>query len=456
MSGSTLRTDGRVALVMDVARLLRSAPPATERTSRSRARRSKPPRKHEGARGTGLKEGHRNGTAHKIVPAGAGVVSGRGRGGGRGHGTGAHAARRRVVCGPQLHRRGAGLAPRPFAHAAAEADGHGAAAAGQGRPGAAVAAGEPARRTGALAQAFSEFVDEFSQVLATCARPPGRWWRPPPRSPLPPRRLSQGTTEQATSVQEITANLEQMNAIIRQNAAEQRRDPGDRAQGCARGGGERPGRSRRPCRPCTDRRRSASSRRSPARPTCWRSTPPSRRPAPASTARGSPSWPARCASCRSAARRRPRTSAGWPRPSVRIAEQSGTLLDELIPSIKKTAELVEEVAAGSNEQATGVAADEPGHGPGRSGDRTQRRLRRAAGLDRRGDDRPGPRPARAGLRAADPAGPGANSAEAANGAGRPAPSGTNAVDGRRPAAARPTTTLSDGEQRLVSIRFASM
>ena len=30
--------------------------------------------------------------------------------------------------------------------------------------------------------------------------------------------LSQGTTEQASSVQEITANLEQMNAIIRQNA----------------------------------------------------------------------------------------------------------------------------------------------------------------------------------------------------------------------------------------------
>ena len=40
--------------------------------------------------------------------------------------------------------------------------------------------------------------------------------------------------------------------------------------------------------------------------------------------------------------------------SVRIAERSGTLLGELLPSIRKTAELVEEVAAGSNEQATGV------------------------------------------------------------------------------------------------------
>jgi methyl-accepting chemotaxis protein len=40
--------------------------------------------------------------------------------------------------------------------------------------------------------------------------------------------------------------------------------------------------------------------------------------------------------------------------SVRIAERSGTLLAELLPSIRKTSELVEEVAAGSNEQATGV------------------------------------------------------------------------------------------------------
>jgi methyl-accepting chemotaxis protein len=40
--------------------------------------------------------------------------------------------------------------------------------------------------------------------------------------------------------------------------------------------------------------------------------------------------------------------------SVRVAERSSTLLSDLIPSIKKTTELVEEVAAGSNEQATGV------------------------------------------------------------------------------------------------------
>ena len=41
--------------------------------------------------------------------------------------------------------------------------------------------------------------------------------------------------------------------------------------------------------------------------------------------------------------------------SVMVAESAGRLLDELVPSIKKTADLVQEVAAASNEQASGVA-----------------------------------------------------------------------------------------------------
>jgi methyl-accepting chemotaxis protein len=40
--------------------------------------------------------------------------------------------------------------------------------------------------------------------------------------------------------------------------------------------------------------------------------------------------------------------------SVKVAEHSGKLLDELVPSIKKTAELVQEVTAASREQSSGV------------------------------------------------------------------------------------------------------
>jgi methyl-accepting chemotaxis protein len=41
--------------------------------------------------------------------------------------------------------------------------------------------------------------------------------------------------------------------------------------------------------------------------------------------------------------------------SVQVAEKSGELLKELVPAIRKTAELVQEVAAASNEQSAGVA-----------------------------------------------------------------------------------------------------
>lgn len=41
--------------------------------------------------------------------------------------------------------------------------------------------------------------------------------------------------------------------------------------------------------------------------------------------------------------------------SVRVADRSGVLLADLVPSIKRTAELVQDVAAASNEQAAGVA-----------------------------------------------------------------------------------------------------
>src|SRR5207237_3705876 len=40
--------------------------------------------------------------------------------------------------------------------------------------------------------------------------------------------------------------------------------------------------------------------------------------------------------------------------SVKIAERSGQLLNELLPSIRKTSELVQDVTAASSEQAGGV------------------------------------------------------------------------------------------------------
>jgi methyl-accepting chemotaxis protein len=47
--------------------------------------------------------------------------------------------------------------------------------------------------------------------------------------------------------------------------------------------------------------------------------------------------------------------AGVADSSVKIAERSGQLLGALVPTIRKAAELVQEVSAASSEQATGVS-----------------------------------------------------------------------------------------------------
>jgi len=50
-----------------------------------------------------------------------------------------------------------------------------------------------------------------------------------------------------------------------------------------------------------------------------------------------------------------REISGLASSSVRVADRSGSLLIELVPSIRRTAELVQDVAAASMEQAAGVA-----------------------------------------------------------------------------------------------------
>ena len=58
--------------------------------------------------------------------------------------------------------------------------------------------------------------------------------------------------------------------------------------------------------------------------------------------------------------------------SVSVAERSGEILDRLVPSIKKTKELVQEVVAASDEQSSGVSQINNAMGPGGSGDAEKR------------------------------------------------------------------------------------
>ena len=57
---------------------------------------------------------------------------------------------------------------------------------------------------------------------------------------------------------------------------------------------------------------------------------------------------------------------------VKAAEDAGRMLAELVPAISKTAEMVQEVAAASLEQASGRGADQQGNGAGGPADAAQR------------------------------------------------------------------------------------
>ena len=188
--------------------------------------------------------------------------------------------------------------------------------------------------------------------------------------------LSQGTSEQAASVEETTASLEEMSASSRRTpttAGRSSRWP----QGAGRGG-ERPRRretvdamkdiaeqdhdhrgDRLPDEPAGAQRRDRGRARRRAR----------------QGLRGGGDRGAQAGRAQPGAAKE---IGSLSRPSVAVAERSGELLEELVPAIRKTAELVQEVAAASREQASGVAQINTRDEPGRPGDAAQRLGRRGA------------------------------------------------------------------------------
>jgi methyl-accepting chemotaxis protein len=166
--------------------------------------------------------------------------------------------------------------------------------------------------------------------------------------------LSQGTTEQATSVQEITANLEQMNAIINQNASNSGETRRIAVKGAheAEEGGKAVQETVKAMHKIADR---VTIIEEIARQTNLLALNAAIEAARAGDhGRGFSVVASEVRKLSERSQSAAKEIGELASSSVRIAERSGSLLAELLPSIRKTAELVEEVAAGSNEQATGV------------------------------------------------------------------------------------------------------
>jgi len=205
-----------------------------------------------------------------------------------------------------------------------------------------------------MSRRFAEFVAEVTRVLTSVRAAANALVAASSEVSSASQALSQGTTEQATSVQEITANLEQMNAIINQNASNSGETRRIAVKGAreAEEGGKAVQETVGAMHKIADR---VTIIEEIARQTNLLALNAAIEAARAGDhGRGFSVVASEVRKLSERSQSAAKEIGELATSSVRIAERSGVLLAELLPSIRKTAELVEEVAAGSNEQATGV------------------------------------------------------------------------------------------------------
>jgi len=205
-----------------------------------------------------------------------------------------------------------------------------------------------------MSRQFGEFVGEVTRVLTSVRSAANALVAASSQVSSASQALSQGTTEQATSVQEITANLEQMNAIFNQNATNSGETRRIAVKGAheAEEGGKAVQETVKAMHKIADR---VSIIEEIARQTNLLALNAAIEAARAGDhGRGFSVVASEVRKLSERSQSAAKEIGELASSSVRIAERSGSLLAELLPSIRKTAELVEEVAAGSNEQATGV------------------------------------------------------------------------------------------------------
>jgi methyl-accepting chemotaxis protein len=212
----------------------------------------------------------------------------------------------------------------------------------------------PRSERDALGHALSRMISRLVETIGEVRTAAGALATAAGQVSATAQSVSAGNTQQAAAVQETTASLEQMNASIAQNAENSRQ-----TETMASKGSRDAQESGTAVRETVDAMKTIAEKISIIEEIAYQTNLLALNAAIEAARAGEHGrgFAVVATEVRKLAERSQSSSreiSALASSSVRVADRSGALLGELVPSIRRTAELVQDVAAASNEQAAGV------------------------------------------------------------------------------------------------------